>query len=267
MYKVVIVEDEEIIRQGLINSIPWSDYECEVVGEAKNGKEGLELIAKVKPDIIVLDINMPVMGGLEMIENLPHQIYSFIVVSGYSEFEYAKKAIRLNVSDYLLKPLDHDQFKSALSQAIEDLEMRRFFLSKEDEVMHDFKVLDDKEFVDSVSLMIVLTYIREHYGEKVSMDDLIRVSNKSATSINSRFQKYFNMTFNEYLTRFRIQKAIFKIQELKYHMYEVSEHVGFNDYKYFTQVFKKMVGVSPKIVETYFLRKGVESKPDNIDPD
>lgn len=256
MYKVVIVEDEAIIRQGLINSIPWSDYDCKVVGEAKNGREGLELIAKVKPDIIVLDINMPVMSGLEMIENLPHQIYSYIVVSGYSEFEYAKKAIRLNVSDYLLKPLDHDKFEKALFQAIEDLEMRRFFLSKEDESVHDFKVLEDKEYVDSVSLMIVLKYIREHYGEKVSMDDLMAVSNKSATSINTRFQKHFNMTFNEYLTRYRIQKSIYKIQELKYHMYEIAEQVGFNDYKYFTQVFKKMVGVSPKIVETYFLRKG-----------
>ncbi len=256
MYKVVIVEDEAIIRQGLINSIPWSDYDCKVVGEAKNGREGLELIAKVKPDIIVLDINMPVMSGLEMIENLPHQIYSYIVVSGYSEFEYAKKAIRLNVSDYLLKPLDHDKFEKALFQAIEDLEMRRFFLSKEDETVHDFKVLEDKEYVDSVSLMIVLKYIREHYGEKVSMDDLMAVSNKSATSINTRFQKHFNMTFNEYLTRYRIQKSIYKIQELKYHMYEIAEQVGFNDYKYFTQVFKKMVGVSPKIVETYFLRKG-----------
>lgn len=256
MYKVVIVEDEAIIRQGLINSIPWSDYDCKVVGEAKNGREGLELIAKVKPDIIVLDINMPVMSGLEMIENLPHQIYSYIVVSGYSEFEYAKKAIRLNVSDYLLKPLDHDKFEKALFQAIEDLEMRRFFLSKEDESVHDFKVLEDKEYVDSVSLMIVLKYIREHYGEKVSMDDLMAVSNKSATSINTRFQKHFNMTFNEYLTRYRIQKSIYRIQELKYHMYEIAEQVGFNDYKYFTQVFKKMVGVSPKIVETYFLRKG-----------
>lgn len=216
----------------------------------------MELIAKVKPDIIVLDINMPVMSGLEMIENLPHQIYSYIVVSGYSEFEYAKKAIRLNVSDYLLKPLDHDKFEKALFQAIEDLEMRRFFLSKEDESVHDFKVLEDKEYVDSVSLMIVLKYIREHYGEKVSMDDLMAVSNKSATSINTRFQKHFNMTFNEYLTRYRIQKSIYKIQELKYHMYEIAEQVGFNDYKYFTQVFKKMVGVSPKIVETYFLRKG-----------
>lgn len=260
MYKVVIVEDEAIIRQGLINSIPWSDYECKVVGEAKNGKEGLELIANVKPDIIVLDINMPVMGGFEMIEKLPHQIYSFIVVSGYSEFDYAKKAIGLNVSDYLLKPLDHEQFEKALFQAIEDLEMRRFFLSKEDNTDHDFRVLDLKESVDSVSLTIVLNYINENYSKKVSMDNLVEVSNKSATSINSRFQKYFDMNFNEYLTRYRIQQAIYNISELKYHMYEISEHVGFNDYKYFTQVFKRMVGVSPKIVETYYLRRGNESK-------
>lgn len=256
MYKVVIIEDEAIIRKGLIASIDWAAYECVVVGEAKNGKEGLEIIADVKPDIIVLDINMPVMNGLEMIERLPYQIYSYIVVSGYSEFDYAKKAIRLNVSDYLVKPLDHKQFEKALFQAIEDLEMRRFFLSKESQQDHDFKILEVKEHVDSVSLMLILNYIKENYSEKVSMDDLVLVANKSATSINTRFQKHLNMTFNEYLTRYRIQQAIRDIQELKYHMYEIAERVGFNDYKYFTQVFKKMVGVSPKIVETYFLRKG-----------
>lgn len=251
----MIIEDEVIIRKGLIASIDWLAYECEVVGEAKNGKEGLELIANVKPDIIVLDINMPIMNGLEMIELLPHQIYSFIIVSGHSEFDYAKKAIRLNVSDYLVKPLDHKQFEKALFQAIEDLEMRRFFLSKESQEDHEFMILDFNLQVDSVSLTLVLNYIRDNYSRKISMDDLVVVADKSATSINTRFQKHLGMTFNEYLTRYRIQQAIDNIQTLKYHMYEISELVGFNDYKYFTQVFKKMVGVSPKIVETYFLRK------------
>lgn len=255
MYKVVIIEDETIIRKGLIASIPWSDYDCVVVGEAKNGKEGLAVIADVKPDIIILDINMPIMSGLEMIEQLPHQIYSYIVVSGYTEFDYAKRAIQLNVSDYLIKPLDHQQLEKALFQAIEDLEMRRFFHSKENQEEHDFIILDPVTQVDSVSLNLVLNYIKDHYHEKVSMIQLSEVAQKSSTSINTRFQKYLNMTFNEYLSRYRIQQAIHDIETLQYHMYEVAERAGYNDYKYFTQVFKRLVGVSPKIVETYFLRK------------
>lgn len=255
MYKVVIVEDELIIREGLKASIDWTKYNCEVLGGAKNGKEGLKVIADLKPDIIIVDVNMPIMDGLSMIAALPQNMYSFIIVSGHSEFEYAKKAIGLNVSDYLLKPLNHEQFENALLQAIEDLEMRRFFMNKESDDNHDFVIIDLDRRVDSISLTLITDYIKEFYQEKISMDDLCEVGSKSTTSINNRFQKHLDMTFNEYLSRVRIQMAIKEIETLSLHLYEVAERCGFNDYKYFTQVFKKYVGVSPKIVETYFLRR------------
>ena len=255
MYKVVVIEDEDIIRQGLIASIDWGNFDCQIVGEAGNGKDGLKLIEKVKPDIIILDVNMPIMSGLEMISFLPNNMYSFIIVSGHSEFNYAKEAIRLNVSEYLLKPLDHNLFENALVEAIEDLEMRRFFLSKEEVIDQSFQILDLNIAVESVSLTLVINYIRDHFNEKISMEDLRRVSDKSTTSINTRFQKHLNMTFNEYLTDYRIQTAIHLISNLDLHLYEVAEAVGYSDYKYFNQVFKRIVGVSPKIVETYYLRK------------
>ncbi len=257
MIRVCIIEDEDILRKGLIQTFDWAALNCEVVGEASNGKEGLQVISTVKPDIIILDINMPIMDGLAMIENLPNNMYSFIIVSGHSEFEYAKRAIAYDVSDYLLKPLDHHLLYEALQRAIEDLEMRRIFLSHEKVDEDPFQVLDLPIRVDSMSLSIILDYISEHYSEKITLDDLKEVSLKSSTSINNRFQDYLKMTFNDYLTRYRMQKALEKIQDLDYHLYQVSELVGYQDYKYFSQVFKRVVGVSPKIVETYYLRKRV----------
>lgn len=255
MYKVVVIEDEKILRKGLIAAIDWRKHSCRVVGEAANGQEGLKVIERTRPDIIVLDINMPIMDGLEMLSVLPANTYSFIIVSGHSEFDYAKRAIEYNVSEYLLKPVDHKLFYEALERAIQDYEMKLEFSNNDQSKNDEYFILDLHTKVDSVTLSKAIDYINKHYHEKVSMSDLEEVTEKSSTSIATRFQNHLNTNFNEYLTNFRIQKAINLIEELNYHLYEVAEKIGYSDYKYFNQVFKKVVGVPPKIVETYYLRK------------
>ena len=96
MYKVLIVEDEDIIRKGLMFMVNWQQAGCVVAGEAADGLEGLEKIRETRPDIVIVDINMPVMDGLEMLEkSIQEYGYDAIIVSGYSEFEYARKAITL----------------------------------------------------------------------------------------------------------------------------------------------------------------------------
>ena len=259
MYKVCVIEDEKILRKGLISSIDWQKNNCRVVGEAANGEEGLKLIERSKPDIIILDINMPIMDGLEMLAMLPANTYSFIIVSGHSEFDYAKRAIQYNVSEYLLKPVDHDLFDKALKRAIEDLEIQREYSHSNSNKKEEFLVLNLNQHVDSVTLTKAIEYINNNYHDKITMSDLEKVTQKSSTSIANRFTDHLNTNFSEYLNNFRIQKAIDLIKQLNYQLYEIAEIVGYNDYKYFSQVFKKIVGVSPKIVETYYLRKSSTS--------
>lgn len=105
--KFVIVEDEIRIREGILRLLPKLDKENEIVGEAENGLEGLEIIRKEKPDVIITDIRMPLMDGLDMLEKLHEEgcDAKAIVLSAYSEFEYARQAIRLGVTEYLLKPI------------------------------------------------------------------------------------------------------------------------------------------------------------------
>ena len=86
MYKVVLVEDEDILRKGIKHSVPWEQYLCVVVGEARNGVEGKELILSLSPDIVITDINMPVMDGLQMIAETKDRSYATIILTGYSEF-------------------------------------------------------------------------------------------------------------------------------------------------------------------------------------
>lgn len=119
MYRVLLVEDEEIIRKGIRYSVPWEEYGCSVVAEAENGAVGEEKIAELRPDIVITDITMPVKSGLEMIADTREEYkYIAIILTGYSEFEYAQQAIRNGVSDYVLKPLDMDEMGAALEKAV-----------------------------------------------------------------------------------------------------------------------------------------------------
>lgn len=261
MYKVCIIEDEIIIRKGLLRAIDWESLDCSVVAQAGDGKEGYKVIESAKPDIIILDINMPIMTGIELLELLPRHTYALIILSGHSEFEYAQKAIQFGVSEYLLKPVDHDALLLSLRRAMKQVDMFRQYQTP---ISADpYRLLDAYQNVDSITLRVALTYIHEHYHEKITLDDLKMVTGKGTNSIVNRFQKHLNLSFNEYLTKYRMQEALHLIKAQQYHLYEISERVGFADYKYFHKVFTKTVGASPKIVETYYARQlNVDSSHD-----
>lgn len=123
MYKLLIVEDEKIERESLQSIIKNFDLPIDEVLTAENGEEGLLLYHEHRPDIILADINMPVMGGLDMIKNIRKKDSSVmcIVLTSYDYFSYAQKAIRLNVEDFVLKPADKELLRKSLTQAIEKL--------------------------------------------------------------------------------------------------------------------------------------------------
>ena len=107
MLSVVVVEDEKVLRKGLVLTTPWVDYGCKIIGEAENGFTGKELIRKVQPDIVITDVIMPGMNGIEMIKNLAGKTNTeYVIISGYADFEFAQTAIELGVKRYLLKPIE-----------------------------------------------------------------------------------------------------------------------------------------------------------------
>ena len=118
MLKVVVIEDAGLVRKGLILTTSWDQNQCEVVGEADNGIDGRELIIRLKPDIAITDIRLPGISGLEMIEAVHNLVRTkFIVISGFSEFEYARQAIQLGIIDYLVKPVEDRVLSDALAKA------------------------------------------------------------------------------------------------------------------------------------------------------
>ena len=120
MYKVVVVEDEKRVRQGIVMGTDWSGINCIVMGEASNGEDGIEMIRKCRPDIVITDIRMPKMTGLEMIQAIQEDELSPFVIflTAYDDFAYAQQALKLGAVDYLLKPFKDGQLEEAIINVI-----------------------------------------------------------------------------------------------------------------------------------------------------
>lgn len=156
MWKIGIIDDDRGVLQGIKRAIPWDELNAEWAGEALNGEEGLEMIQSACPDIVITDLYMPVMNGLDMIEQLRQKGYTgkVIILSGYSDFEYARQALRLNVSDYLSKPVSVPTLKSVLGEAIADLEKQEERRMKQDELLQKLRLYEpfvEKEWVKSAA--------------------------------------------------------------------------------------------------------------------
>ncbi|MSS77494.1 response regulator [Anaerococcus sp. WCA-380-WT-2B] len=241
--KVLIVEDEEIIRKKLEILPSFSKYGMEVLESAKNGLEGLEKIKRFNPELVITDISMPLMDGLTMIKESLDYEYSAIIVSGYNDFDYAKKAIKYGVTDYLLKPIDIEELNKSLITAKNIYEMRKSFINQEDNI--DILKIEKNENKKSDIALEMIAYIEKNYGEKISISDLEKKLNYSESMLNKKFKEYTSITFNDYLNRVRIKEAIKLLENTELMIIDIAFLCGFSNQKYFSKVFKKFVGISP----------------------
>jgi len=251
VYKVIVVEDEEVILKGLVYSIPWTDIGCTVVGQGRNGVEGIEQIKLHQPDIVIVDINMPILSGTEMLRQThADYCYSAIILSGYSSFEYAKDAMAYGAIRYLLKPLKRGELFDAIKEAKEQCDIRQAWLARKQDQQEwrsfHMELRPPSGVVTDGVVQSMLDYAEANYQEKVTLQSLSEALNYSIAFLNKRFKKQMGTTFIEYLNRLRIQKAIDMLKDGKKPLQEISWKSGIGDYKYFNIVFKKYVGCSPK---------------------
>ncbi|MDL4840896.1 response regulator transcription factor [Aquibacillus rhizosphaerae] len=124
-WKVLIADDESIIRDGIRSSVDWEKFDMEVVGEAEDGEEAVELAIKHQIDILLIDLNMPIMNGITAMKKLKEKLpdCKLLVISGYDEFSYAQEAIRLQVEDYVLKPINPEKLQNLLIELKQKLDM------------------------------------------------------------------------------------------------------------------------------------------------
>lgn len=237
MLKVLIVEDEELIRKGLIYTIDWLSMGCIIAGEAKDGEDGLVQIGKLKPDVVITDIRMPRMSGIEMISAAKEQYpcaFIPVVLTSYSDFEYARTSIHLGVFEYLLKPVREE----ALKEVMERIAVKRRQEQKPS------GMLRSASFKNPYVIRAV-EEIKEHYHTKLTLPMVAERLNVSATYLNKKLKEETSSTFLDLLNGYRVTKAGELLQTGEYRIYEISGMTGFSDYKHFCAVFKKYTGSIP----------------------
>ncbi len=263
MYKVLLVEDEERIRRGLKASFPWEKNGCVVVGEAANGREGIERIRALRPDIVLTDISMPIVNGIDMLESVAGE-YTFaaIVLTVYSEFEYARSALRLGAIDYLTKPLQNSELAEALAKAAAWLEDQKRLMRKPSGSMAALKaqVLTLPDEIGSQRVRKILRYTEARYAEKIRLNDLVEELNTSAGYLGQLFREETGYTYNDYLNRFRIRRSMDLLEDDLQKIYEIADEVGIVDYKYFVSVFEKYTGMTPTNYRKEVNQKSVEEE-------
>ncbi len=243
MYKLLIVEDEHLIRNYLMKALDYQELNIEVIDSAENGQEGSEKIKKLQPDIVLTDITMPVMNAFEMFEDTDEVIYQKVIISGYNDFQNAKAAIHYGVREFLVKPIDVVELRSCLVQGINDLQQKNYQL--DEETTSQLDLLQDVRYSRDEVVNQILVFIRSHYAEKFTISELAERLGFSESYIYKKIKKHLGITLNDYLSRYRMKMAInLIIEDPNLRIYEIADKVGFNDYKYFNQVFKKYLGMT-----------------------
>ena len=245
MLKVLVVEDEEMIRKGIVLAVDWAALDCVVVGEAANGLQALEAVERYAPSLIITDLKMPVMDGLEMLRQLRERGNNafVIILTAYDSFAYAQTALRLGAVDFLLKPF-HD---GELEQAVTRLKQRMDRAGQGGEKgpaplpLPELKKGDKSKYV-----LEAMAYIGEHYHEpNIGVAAIAQHLGISEGHLSHTFKKETNYTLLNYLTRYRIHRAMELLRDCRLKVYEVAEQVGYRDIAYFSATFKKLVGMSP----------------------
>lgn len=356
MLRLAIIDDEEETRQIMVNFIDWNTYGITVVGEASDGFAAYDLINSLRPDIVLIDIQMPGMTGLDVLEKIRSEDLispAFIIMSGYDDFEFARRAVSLAAVEYLLKPFRPDDVIMAIQKSIKHLELIRssypdapspdskkkslagntidfsllHYPSREEHRLLECLKVGTKESVlgeldcfwnclcelngdtesrlncaiilyvevcrfllergscfsapyfenrdssgsdssqeihqtltsivlDAISLLEsgdvsrvyvnkAIQYIQAHYNENLSLDSVANEIELSSPYLSSLFSRILGTTFVNYIQSVRIQKAKELLCGTTMKVYEIAYCIGYDDEKYFSQVFRKTEGITP----------------------
>ncbi|MGN0167047.1 MAG: response regulator [Acetatifactor sp.] len=239
--RVLLVDDEIMIREGFKRLFDWEAHDCEVVGEAADGMEALTKIDDLQPDIVIMDINIPIMNGLKVIElaRIKHPDMAFVIVSGYDDFAYCRKALQLKITDYLLKPVNYEEF----GNCIDNLKIAMF----------QQQAAQDVEQQEERPIHGIIRYLQEHLSEEISLSILEEEFHLNAQYISQLFKNEIGVNFLSYLTNIRMEKAKKLLLSTSLSISEVSEQSGYGDYRVFTKIFKKVEGITPSQYRRDFL--------------
>ena len=239
--RVLLVDDEIMIREGFKRLFDWEAHGCQVVGEAADGMEALAKLDSLQPDIAIMDINIPILNGLKVIQmsRLKHPDTAFVIVSGYDDFSYCREALHLKITDYILKPVNYEEFGTC----IDNLKIALF--------RNQPPKLDAQQ--EERAIHTITRYLQEHLNQEMSLAVLAEEFHLNPQYISQLFKNEIGVNFLTYLTNIRMENAKKLLLTTSLSIAQVSEQSGYADYRVFTKVFKKSEGITPSQYRRDFL--------------
>ena len=234
MYRVLLIDDESMIVEGLRRVVRWADYNCQVVGTACDAEKGTRLIRELHPHILFTDIRMPGRDGLSMVAALRSEYpdMQVAILTGYRDFAYAQEAIRLGVARFLLKPSKMEEIKEALTVMTERL---------------DKQLPETEELSQNASSFIVnqaLSFMEKNYDQKLTLQAVADQCYVSQWHLSKLLNRYAEKSFYDILNAIRIQKAKELLVDPSLKIGQIGEMVGYADTAHFARTFKKLEGMS-----------------------
>lgn len=233
--KLLIADDEDVIRNGISKYVKLHTDRFNKILLAENGQETIDQILKYRPDIVLLDVQMPVKTGLEVMKEIKLAGLSpiIIILSGHDEFKYAQQALRLGAKDYVLKPVRSSDILKMLVEFADELSLPEKNIEGCKETGLNPVVNQAKE------------YIEENYYSNITLQQVADKVSISAGYLSTLFNQELKCGFTDFLNEVRVNHACMYLKQNYFKTYEIAYKIGFNDEKYFSKVFKKIKGMSP----------------------
>ena len=227
---LLIADDENLELKVLEKTVKKHFVDELEIFASSNGREASQICDEVKPDIALLDIEMPGMNGIELAKYIKEKYADCIIIfiTAYDRFDYAIEAMHIKAFDYLLKPWKEERLFELINTAIENVRS----MQKTDSIVHSQKD-------------VIKDYIDRNYKKDISAKDVAGILGYSDVYFSKVFKQLFDDNFINYLTKIRIDRAKLLLKDVSFNIKEVGKSVGYADSNYFTKVFKRSIGMSP----------------------
>lgn len=255
MFKLLIAEDVRIVREALIGSIPWESLGIKLLAAVEDGEQALAWLERDPPDLLLTDIGMPKVGGLELIEAFAARKPDIrcVILSGLNEFEYARQAIKLRVREYILKPIDPEEIARVFAKVTGEMREERAGgagRSVREALPNLAEALPPGEWSGSLKkkklVEQALRFVKENFDRReLALSEVAEAVGFSEKYLNLLFREVTGETINQAVVRLRMEEAARLLKDPANRIYEICDRIGYADQDHFREMFKKQFGLTP----------------------
>jgi two-component system, response regulator YesN len=251
--RLLIVDDGHYIVEYIKHLLDWKKFGIDAVETTTNSIKAKEILDQTQIDILITDIRMPEVTGIDLLQHINKKNLrtKSVILSGYSDFEYAQKALRLGAVDYLLKPIDKDQMETTVKKLIKTIDKNDF------EIIQDIAENEkDTELPKNNIINIIQAYVDDHLDNNLSLDDLGRLVYLHPVYLSKLYKQETGENLSNYISRKRLEKASRLLTDSNLHVNDISVLVGYKKTQYFIKLFKDQYGDTPQQYRRKQIRKG-----------